>query len=168
MIFALQLIFIIAHIPGKVTSTGDILSRIEINPNEKLPFKIWEDVPTQPIEVNIQSTGLTQEDQVFFHTENAELPYAEQLWQRKQKERNAPHTEPPVIKMSHCYVNDNCTNTLSKVWNHSTKFQENDLKKNADPVLPNFKRQMLGLTLMNKSSQQGPGTPFKLEIKKAS
>ena len=110
--FALQLIFLLAHIPGRVNTTGDILSLSEINPNEKLVFKICEDVPKQTIEVNIQSTGITQEDQVFFNTDEAELPSAEQLWQRKQEKRNAFHTEAPVINISHCYVNEKCTNTL--------------------------------------------------------
>ena len=98
--FVLQFIFTIAHVPGKMNSTADFLSCLEVDPNEKLILKIQEDVPTQTIEVNIQSTGLTQDDQVFYHRVHAELPSEEQLWQRKQK------------TLSDSYIDDKCTNTL--------------------------------------------------------
>ena len=73
-----------------------------VNPNEKFILKIREEVPTQPIEVNIQSTGTTQEDQVFFPTEDAQMPSEKQLRRRKEEKRNAVHKEPPSITVSHC------------------------------------------------------------------
>ena len=39
-----------------------------MDPNEKLILKIGEDIPTKSIEVNIDSTGITQEQSVFFDT----------------------------------------------------------------------------------------------------
>ena len=95
--FLIQFNFTIAHIPGKLNTAVYFLRRSEINPSEKLALKIREDVPTQPIEVKIESTGITQEDQVLFHREDADLMSEEQLWQhkqQKQEKRNAVHTEP--------------------------------------------------------------------------
>ena len=57
--------FIIAHIPGKNTTAEDYLSRMAMDPTEKLVLKIREDVETRPIEVNVQSAGVSEEEQVF-------------------------------------------------------------------------------------------------------
>ena len=59
--FVLQFNFTIAHIPGKKNTAADSLSRLEMDPNEKIILKIREDIPTKPIEVNIESTGIAQE-----------------------------------------------------------------------------------------------------------
>ena len=49
----IQFIFTIAHASGKLNTPVEFLSRLEIDPNEKLIFKTLPDVPTKPIEVNI-------------------------------------------------------------------------------------------------------------------
>ena len=36
----------------------DFLSRLEMNPKQKVILKIREDIATKPIEVNIESTGI--------------------------------------------------------------------------------------------------------------
>ena len=68
--FVLQFNFTIAHIPGKMNTAADFLSRLEIDPNEKIILKIREDIPTKPIEANIESTGFAQEEMVFFDPTN--------------------------------------------------------------------------------------------------
>ena len=81
-----------------------------------------EKIPTQPIEANIESTRIAQEDQVSFHTDDIDLPSEEQLWLEKQDKRNAVNMEAPVITESHWHKNDKCTNTFLHTWNHSTEF----------------------------------------------
>ena len=115
--FAIQFNFTTAHIPGKMNTAAEILSRLEIDPNEEPIPKIREDVPTEPNEVNNQSTGITQKNQIFFPTEDPKFPSEEQLWQSKQEESNAIHMESPVITVSHCYRNENCRNTLREPFN---------------------------------------------------
>ena len=66
--FVLQFNFTIAHIPGKMNTAADFLSRLEMDPNEKIILKIREDIPTKPIEVNIESTGIAQEETAFFRS----------------------------------------------------------------------------------------------------
>ena len=66
--FVRQFNFTIAHMPGKMNTAADFLSRLEIDPNEKLFLKIREVFPTKPIEVNIESTGIPEEEPVFFDT----------------------------------------------------------------------------------------------------
>ena len=67
-----------------MNTAADFLSRLEIDPKEKLILQIQEGVTTQPTEVNIQTTGIAQKDQVFFQKEDAELSSKELLWRRKQ------------------------------------------------------------------------------------
>ena len=55
---------------------------MEMDPTEKLVLKIRADVETQPIEVNVQSAGVSEEEQVFFTEEDNET--GEQIWERKR------------------------------------------------------------------------------------
>ena len=70
--FVIQFNFIIAHNPGKNNTEADYLSRMEKDPCEKLVIKIRSDVETQPIEVNVQSAGVSEEEQVFYNKEDNE------------------------------------------------------------------------------------------------
>ena len=104
--------FIIAQFPEKMNTPVDFLHSLENDTNENFLLRVQEDVSTQPIEINIQSIGITQEDQFFFHTEDAELPPKNSYGSVNSKKCDGVHTEPPVITVSHCYINDNCTNIL--------------------------------------------------------
>ena len=81
--YVLQFNFIIAHIPGKNNTAADYLSRMEMDPKEKLVLKIREDVETRPIEVNVQSAGVSEEEQIFFTEDDGETEA--QIWERKNK-----------------------------------------------------------------------------------
>ena len=79
-----------SHIPGKNNTAADYLSRMEMDPTEKLFLKIREDVETRPIEVNVQSAGVSEEVQVFFTEEDNETE--QPIWERKpiQKGTHGP------------------------------------------------------------------------------
>ena len=83
--FVTQFNFTIAHIPGKNNTAADYLSRMEMDPTEKLVLKIRADVETQPIEVNVQSAGVSEEEQIFFTEEDNETE--EQIWERKRQSK---------------------------------------------------------------------------------
>ena len=80
--FVLRFNFTIAHIPGKTNTAADFLSRLEMDPNEKIFLKIREDIPTKPIEVNIESSGIAQEEPVFVDTTDQEKTTENELWTR--------------------------------------------------------------------------------------
>ena len=61
--------FTFVHIPGKSKTAEDYLSRLEISPKEKLILRIREDIPTTPIELHVQSAGVSGKEQ-YFYTEN--------------------------------------------------------------------------------------------------
>ena len=79
-----------------MNTAADFLTRLELDPNKKILFKIREDNPTKPIEVNVESTGIAQEETVFFDPTNQQETTAE-LWKRKEEARNAIPNDPPVI-----------------------------------------------------------------------
>ena len=62
-------------------TAADCLSRVEMGPNKKLIQKLPEDVDTRPIEVIVQSAGVSEEEQVYFTEEGDETK--EQVWERK-------------------------------------------------------------------------------------
>ena len=78
----IQFNFTIANIPGKNNTAADYLSRMEMDPMEKLVLKLRKDVETQPIEINVQSAGVSEEEQVFFTAEDIERE--EQIYERKK------------------------------------------------------------------------------------
>ena len=104
--FVLKFNFTIAHIPGKLNTAADFLPRLEMDPNEKMILKIREDIPTQPIEVNIESTGIAQEGTVFSDPTDQEETTEKELWKRKEDARNAIPNDPLVITVSCFYAND--------------------------------------------------------------
>ena len=72
-------------------TAADFLSRTKVNTVEKLEMSIKNDIQTKAIEVNIQSLGIVEEEQVYF------LPDDEidenKLWEEKQNVRNQAQTE---------------------------------------------------------------------------
>ena len=49
-----------------MNTAADFLSGLEMDSNEKKFLKIREEIPAEPIVVNIESTGIAQEELVFF------------------------------------------------------------------------------------------------------
>ena len=86
--YVIQFNFTIGHIPGKNNTAADYLSRIEISPKEKLIFTIRKDFPTTPIELHVQSAGVSEEEQIFYTEDDNETE--EHFLQRKKKTRDHP------------------------------------------------------------------------------
>ena len=91
----IQFNFVIAHIPGAQNTAADYLSRLEADPKDKLVMKIREDVQTLPIEINVRSAGMTQEEQIFYTNDDDETE--EQYWARKEVIRKNPAFDEPTV-----------------------------------------------------------------------
>ena len=143
--FVLQFNFTIAHIPGKINTAADFLSRLEMDPNDKIILKIREDIPTKPIEVNIEFTGIAQEELVFFDPTDHQETTEKELWKRKEEVRNTIPNEPPVITVSCFYANDLHKDTTIVNIAQLTKPSRILIEQDSDPTLLNFKREMLGV-----------------------
>ena len=143
--FVLQINFTIAHIPEKMNTAADFLSRLEMDPNEKIILKIREDIPTKPIEVNIESTGITQEETVLLDPTDQLKTTEKELWKRIEEARNAIPNDPPVITVSCYYANDLHKDTTIVNIAQLTKPSRILIEQSLYPTLLNFKRQMLRL-----------------------
>ena len=125
--YVIQFNFTIAHIPGKNNTAADYLSRLEICPKEKLILRIREDISTTPIELNVQSAGVTEEDQIFYTDDNEETE--EQIWQRKKDARSNPTNQLPDI-------------TLGKLSAHTTVFShQTTLQRLSNPTTMAIEQQ---------------------------
>ena len=89
--YVIQFNFTIAHIPGKNNTAADYLSRLEISPKEKLILRIREDIRTTPIELHVQSAGVSEEEQIFYTEDDDETD--EQILQRKKDARAHPSNQ---------------------------------------------------------------------------
>ena len=58
-------------------------------------MKIREDVQILPIEINVQSAGVSQEEQIFYTNDDDETE--EQYWARKEAIRKNPATDEPTV-----------------------------------------------------------------------
>ena len=58
-------------------------------------MKIREDVQTLPIEINVQSAGVSQEEQIFYTNDADETE--EQYWARKEAIRKNPSNDEPTV-----------------------------------------------------------------------
>ena len=128
--YVIQFNFTIAHIPGKNNTAADYLSRLEICPKEKLIVRIQEDISTTPIELNVQSAGVTEEDQIFFTDDDEETE--EQIWQRKNVARSPPTNQLPDIYLENLSVYSSTSSqqtTLQRLSNITTMAieQQNDV-----------------------------------------
>ena len=136
----------IAHVAGTMNTAADFLSRTEVYPTEKLEMTIRNDIHTKAIEVNIQSTGIVEEEQIYV------LPDDEidenQLREEKQNIRNQAQTETrndPENAVSELQQFHKPTSGLISC--SSGYFKENArirLEQNNDIVLRNLRAKLEG------------------------
>ena len=136
--FVIQFNFIIAHIPGKNNTAADYLSRLEMEQTEKLVLKIRADVETQPIEVNVQSAGVSEEEQVFFTEEDNETE--EQIWERKRQSKAGLKVPETVIQ-----IDAISENIVKEITNFTQKLRRTNqilLEQSKDPILLQLKAKI--------------------------
>ena len=63
--YVLQYNFVIAHVAGSMNIAADFLSRTEVDSTEKLEMSNRNDIHTKAIEVNIQSSGIVEEEKIY-------------------------------------------------------------------------------------------------------
>ena len=61
-----QFNFHIMHVVRTQITAADFLSRSDLNPKEGVDLKIRDDITIRPIQVNLQSTDVAGEEQLFF------------------------------------------------------------------------------------------------------
>ena len=95
--------------------------------------------------MNIESTGIAQEEQVFFDPTDQPETTEKELWKRKEEARNAIPNDPPVITVSCYYANDLHKDTTIVNIAQLTEPSRILIEYDSAPTLLNFNHQMLGL-----------------------
>ena len=108
---------------------------------EKIFVKIRGDIPTKPIEVNIDSKGIPQEEPDFFEPTDQQGTTEKEIGKHKEEARNAIPNDPPVITVSCYYACDVQKDTTIVNISQSTKPSRVLIEQYSDPTLLNFKRE---------------------------
>ena len=60
------------HVAGSRNTAADFLSRPELTPKDKIQLELRDDILTSPVEINLQSTDVADEEQLFVLPEEEE------------------------------------------------------------------------------------------------
>ena len=127
--FVLQFNFSVTPIPENLNTAEDSLSRLEVNSIEEINQKNREDIPTKPIEVNFEPTGIEPEEAVFFDTIDQHETREKEIWKRKEETRNAS-----VIIVSRHYANELHKDTTIVNIAQSTKASQVFIEQDSYPT----------------------------------
>ena len=96
------------HVAGTQNTAADFLSRIDLNPKERDELTIRNDITIRPIQVNLQSTDVADEEQFFFLPDETIQTEEEILLQKEQVRHTArdevttkinwPYKRPPQFR----------------------------------------------------------------------
>ena len=98
--YVLQFNVHIMHVAGTQNTAADFLSRIDLNPKERVELKIRDDITIRPIQANLQSTDVADEEQLFFLPDETIETEEEILLRKEQAKQNAHDEAPAKIKMA--------------------------------------------------------------------
>ena len=88
------------HAAGTQNTEADILSRIDLNHEERIELKIRNDITIRPIPANLQSTDVADEKQLRFLPEETIETEEEVLMQKEKARQNARDEETTKIKLA--------------------------------------------------------------------
>ena len=137
--YVIQFNFVIAHIPGAQNTAADYLSRLEADPKDQLVMKIREDVQTLPIEINVQSAGVSQEEQIFYTNDDDETE--EQYWARKKAIRKISATDEPTVTIQ--TLSTNLVKQHPDIQVRLRKTNQIIIEQSKDAVLQQLKAKLL-------------------------
>ena len=125
--------FVIAHIPGAQNTAAVYLSCLEADPKDNLVIQ------TVPVEINVQSAGVSQEEQIFYTNDDDETE--EQYWARKEAIRKTPAKEELTVTIH--TLSTNLTKQQHDIQVRIRKTNQIIIEQSNDAVLPQLKAKLL-------------------------
>ena len=142
--YVLQFKFRIMHVAGSQKTAADFLSRLELTPKKRIQLKLRDDIITAPIEVNLQSTDVADEEQLFF------LPDEEEESEQEIFARKALSKQRAIDEKEQQNLTTEVTETVHIPLNSAVyafgAIKENARIRNeqdADPILKALKLRLL-------------------------
>ena len=102
-------------------------------------MKSREDVQTHSIEINVQSAGVAQEEQIFYTNDDDETE--EQYWARKEAIRKNPAVDEPTVTIQ--TLSTNLIKQQSDVQIRLKKTNQIIIEQSKDAVLQQLKAKLL-------------------------
>ena len=102
-------------------------------------MKIREDVQTLPIKINVQSAGVSQEEQIFYTNDDDETE--EQYWARKEAIRKNPATDEPTVTIQ--TLSTNLVKQHPDIQVRLRKTNQIIIEQSKDAVLQQLKAKLL-------------------------
>ena len=139
--YVLQYNFVIVHVAGAMNMGADFLSRVESNPTEKLELNIRNVVNTKAIEVNIQSTGVAEEELQYI------IPHRTTNVGKKairQSAKTETHNEPENEVFELQTFHKPTAGTINYREGHFKDNAKIRLEQNNDEVLRNLRAKIEG------------------------
>ena len=141
--YVLQFNFHMMHVAGTKNTAADFLSRIDLNPKERIELKLRDDITIRPIQINLQSTDVADEEQLFFLLDETLLTEEEILLQKEQARQNASEAEPRKIKL---ILTETAPIPIKKASNTFGAIKENArirVEQDSIPVFQAIKRKLI-------------------------
>ena len=114
-----------------MNTAADFLSRLDLDPKEKIQLLIRDDIQTSPIEVYIQSSNVAEEEQFYFLPED-DIETEEQIWERKQRarktmlENDTPQTPGEEINNNTTHPEETTVIFQTEITRHTQNTEENE------------------------------------------
>ena len=141
--YVLQFNFHIMHVAGTQNTAADFLSRIDLNPKERVELKIRNDITVRPIQVNLQSTDVADEEQLFFLPEETIETEEEILLQKEQARQAARDEDSTRIKLAIKETNPIPINKASYTFGAIKEDARIRVEQDSDPVFKTIKKKLI-------------------------
>ena len=139
-----------------MNTAADFLSRLDLDPKEKVQLLIRDDIQTTPIEVHIQFSNVAEEEQFYFLPED-DIETEEQIWDRKQRarkkiqENDTPQTSGEEINNNTTHPEETTVVFQTEITRHTQNPEENERplprdmrhQQDRDNVLRKYKLRLL-------------------------
>ena len=135
-IFAVRRIWIKSVLPSAIRN-------VQLNPKERVELKLRDDITFRPIQVNLQSTDVTGEEELFFLTEETIQSEEEILLQKEQTKQKARDEELRKIKLT---ITETAPTPIKKAlytFGATKKDARIRVQQNLDLVVQAIKRKLI-------------------------
>ena len=130
--YVIQFTFTMTQIPGENNTAADYIYGLQISPKEKVIRRNRTDIPTTPIELHVQSAGVSEEEQIFYTNDDDETD--QKILQRKKEARAHPTNQLPDISFGKFATYKSDYHKLSTFQN-SSNTNSVAVEQNNDPIL---------------------------------
>ena len=138
----LQFNFHIMHVAGTQNTAADFLLRIDLNTKERVELKLRDDITIRPIQVNLQSRDVADEELLYFLQVETTQTEEEILLQKEQTRQTASDDQ-KKLKLN---ITETAPIPINKASYTFRAFQEDArirVEQDSDIVLQAIKRKLI-------------------------